>query len=116
MLIRRKQKRNWDFILKHPYLTECQNLLNGIETIIMNNKNNFVHLHLHTTYSLLDGACRISQLMDQAKKFQMPSVAITDHGNMFGAIEFYQKAMQNDIHPIIGCEVYVAPESRFDKH
>ncbi|MGA1824129.1 MAG: DNA polymerase III subunit alpha [bacterium] len=82
----------------------------------MNSKNNFIHLHLHTSYSLLDGACRINQLMDQAKKFQMPSVAITDHGNMFGAIDFYQKALQNDIHPIIGCEVYVAPESRFEKH
>lgn len=75
----------------------------------------FVHLHLHTEYSLLDGAIRIEELMEQAKKYQMPAVAITDHGNIFGVVEFYKKACKYDIKPIIGCEVYLAPQSRFDK-
>ncbi|MGA1871310.1 MAG: DNA polymerase III subunit alpha [bacterium] len=80
------------------------------------NNNNFIHLHVHTSYSLLDGACRISQLLDLTQQYKMGSVAITDHGNMFGAVEFYNTALQKGIHPIIGCEVYVAPGSRFDKH
>ncbi len=75
----------------------------------------FVHLHLHTEYSLLDGAIRIDELIRQAKAYGMPAVAITDHGNMFGAVEFFKKARKSEIKPIIGCEVYVAPQSRFDK-
>ncbi|OIN97961.1 DNA polymerase III subunit alpha [Candidatus Desantisbacteria bacterium CG1_02_38_46] len=75
----------------------------------------FVHLHTHTEYSLLDGACKIETLVKRAKECRMPALAITDHGNMFGAIEFYQKAMKNGIKPIIGCEVYVAPGSRHEK-
>ncbi len=76
---------------------------------------NFVHLHLHTDYSLLDGACEIGKLMDRAAELKMPAVAITDHGNLFGAIKFYQQAQKRNIKPIIGCEVYVAPASRFDR-
>ncbi len=75
----------------------------------------FVHLHLHTEYSLLDGANRVSPLISSAKDFGMPAIAITDHGNLFGAIEFYRKAKQAGIKPIIGCEAYLAPRSRFDK-
>ena len=75
----------------------------------------FVHLHLHTEYSLLDGACRMDRLMDRAHELKFPSLAITDHGVMFGAIEFYQAAMKTGIKPIIGCEVYVAPGSRHEK-
>jgi len=75
----------------------------------------FVHLHLHTEYSLLDGACRLDRLMDRAHELKFPSLAITDHGVMFGAIEFYQAAMKKGIKPIIGCEVYVAPGSRHEK-
>ena len=68
----------------------------------------FVHLHCHTDYSLLDGACEISQLMTLAEQQKMPSVAMTDHGNLFGAVEFYNSAKAHGIHPVIGCEVYVA--------
>ncbi|UCD55813.1 MAG: DNA polymerase III subunit alpha [Candidatus Omnitrophota bacterium] len=75
----------------------------------------FVHLHVHTQYSLLDGACRLQELVNLAAKQKMPACAITDHGNMFGAIEFYQKAQQKGVKPIIGCEVYIAPDSRFEK-
>jgi len=75
----------------------------------------FVHLHTHSDYSLLDGACSVSQLINQAYKFGMPALAITDHGNLFGAIDFYRKAKKRGIKPIIGCEVYVAPDSRFKK-
>ena len=75
----------------------------------------FVHLHLHTEYSLLDGACRLDAVLDRAHQFKMPALAITDHGNMFGAVEFYLKAQERGIKPIIGCEVYVAPESRLKK-
>jgi DNA polymerase III subunit alpha len=78
-------------------------------------KDSFVHLHLHTEYSLLDGAIRIPDLMAKAAGFGMPAVAMTDHGNMFGAIEFYQAAVKAGIKPIIGCEVYMAPGSMFDK-
>jgi len=70
----------------------------------------FVHLHCHTDYSLLDGACEISQLMDLAVEQNMPAVAMTDHGNLFGAVEFYNKAKEKGIHPVIGCEVYVAQQ------
>jgi len=76
---------------------------------------NFVHLHVHTEYSLLDGACRISELVTQAKKHKMPALAITDHGVMYGAIQFYKEAIRQGVKPIIGCEMYVAHQSRFDK-
>ncbi|MDZ7369765.1 MAG: DNA polymerase III subunit alpha [candidate division KSB1 bacterium] len=75
----------------------------------------FVHLHNHSHYSLLDGACRIPDLIDKALSFNMSALALTDHGNMFGAIEFYKACRQKGIRPIIGAEVYVAPGSRFDK-
>ena len=75
----------------------------------------FVHLHLHTQYSLLDGACRIPELLKLAQDYKMDSLAITDHGNMFGAIDFYLEAQKAGIKPIIGCEVYIAPGSRLDK-
>ena len=75
----------------------------------------FVHLHLHTSYSLLDGCCRIEKLMDAVEKKGQKSVAITDHGVMYGAIEFYKAAKKRGIKPIIGCEVYVAPRSRSQK-
>ena len=77
--------------------------------------SNFIHLHLHTQYSLLDGAIRHDDLFSLAREYKMSALAMTDHGNMFGAIEFYEKAQHYGIKPIIGCEVYVAPESRFDK-
>jgi len=75
----------------------------------------FTHLHVHTEYSLLDGMCRIPQLVKRAKELGMESLAITDHGVMYGAIEFYISAKEAGIKPIIGCEVYVAPNSRFDR-
>ena len=75
----------------------------------------FVHLHLHTQYSLLDGAIKHNPLFERVKAQNMPAVAMTDHGNLFGAVEFYEKARANDIKPIIGCEVYIAGGSRFDK-
>ncbi|MBR5520038.1 MAG: DNA polymerase III subunit alpha, partial [Clostridia bacterium] len=77
--------------------------------------DNFVHLHLHTEYSLLDGACRISRLMEHVKSLGQPAVAITDHGSMFGIYDFYKAAKAAGVKPIIGCEVYVAPRSRHDK-
>lgn len=72
-------------------------------------------MHVHTQYSLLDGACRLGELLDLSASYGMNSCAITDHGNMFGAIEFYEAAVARGIKPIIGVEIYVAPESRFDK-
>ena len=75
----------------------------------------FVHLHCHTQYSLLDGANRIEPLLERIKQLKQPAVAMTDHGNMFGAIEFYREAMSHGIKPIIGCEIYVAPTSRFER-
>src|SRR6266699_4004753 len=75
----------------------------------------FVHLHLHTEYSLLDGACRLDRLMDKAHALKFPSLAITDHGVLYGAIDFYRAAQEKGIKPIIGCEVYVAPGSRLEK-
>ncbi len=72
----------------------------------------FVHLHLHTQYSLLDGAIRIPDVIARAKQYKMPALAITDHGNLFGAMEFYSEVQSNGIKPIVGCEVYVAPGSR----
>ena len=76
----------------------------------------FVHLHLHTQYSLLDGAIRIRDLFPRAKELGYHAVAITDHGNMFGVLKFYQAAKSNEVKPIIGCEMYVAPGSRHDRH
>ncbi|MFA6254230.1 MAG: DNA polymerase III subunit alpha [Candidatus Paceibacterota bacterium] len=75
----------------------------------------FVHLHNHTHYSLLDGLIKIPKLVKKAKEFGMPAVAITDHGSMYGAIEFYKKCLAEDIKPILGCEIYVATRSRFNK-
>jgi DNA polymerase-3 subunit alpha len=77
--------------------------------------DSFVHLHLHTEYSLLDGAVRMKELMKKAVEFEMPAVAITDHGNLFGAIEFYQEATKAGLKPIIGCEAYMAPGSIKDR-
>ncbi len=70
----------------------------------------FVHLHCHTDYSLLDGACDIKKLMNVAKHLNMPAIAMTDHGNLFGAVEFYNEAASHGIHPVIGCEVYVSQQ------
>lgn len=75
----------------------------------------FVHLHVHTEYSLLDGVCRIGRLCAAAKERGQNAIAITDHGNLFGAVDFYKAAKKEGIKPIIGCEVYVAARSRFDK-
>ena len=75
----------------------------------------FAHLHVHTCYSLLDGASRIPELIARTKELGMDSVAITDHGAMYGVIDFYKEAKKQGIHPIIGCEAYLAPESRFDR-
>src|SRR5258706_3630196 len=75
----------------------------------------FVHLHCHTEYSLLDGANKVDKMFERIKALKQPAVAMTDHGNMFGAIEFYREAMSHGIKPIIGCEIYVAPTSRFER-
>ena len=75
----------------------------------------FTHLHVHTEYSLLDGACRIEKLLDKAQEMGQKSVVITDHGVMYGVIDFYKAAKKRGIKPIIGCEIYVAKRSRFDK-
>ncbi|ETX02781.1 MAG: histidinol phosphatase, partial [Candidatus Entotheonella factor] len=75
----------------------------------------FVHLHLHTEYSLLDGANRISELIDRTVELGMPAVAMTDHGNMFGAMKFYKAAKRQGIKPILGCEAYITPGSRFER-
>ncbi|HEY0457482.1 MAG TPA: PHP domain-containing protein, partial [Verrucomicrobiae bacterium] len=75
----------------------------------------FVHLHLHTEYSLLDAACRLDKLMEKAHELKFSALSITDHGALYGAIDFYQAAREKGIKPIIGCEVYVAPGSRLDK-
>ena len=75
----------------------------------------FTHLHLHTEYSLLDGACRIGEVVSLAKNSGMTSLAITDHGVLYGAVAFYKECQKQGVKPIIGCEVYVAPRSRFDK-
>ncbi len=75
----------------------------------------FTHLHVHTEYSLLDGSCKIPELIRRAKELGMKHLAITDHGVMYGVIDFYEEALKQGIHPILGCEVYVAPDSRFNK-
>ena len=75
----------------------------------------FVHLHLHTQFSLLDGANKIKELLPRVRAAGMDACAITDHGNMFGAVQFFHEAVKHGVKPIIGCETYVAPRSRFDK-
>ena len=75
----------------------------------------FVHLHVHTEYSLLDGACRIPTLVSRAKELGMTALAVTDHGVMYGVIDFYEACKKEGIKPILGCEVYTAKRSRFDK-
>ena len=77
--------------------------------------SDFIHLHVHSQYSLLDGAIRFEEAFDLAKKYRMNALALTDHGNMFGAVEFYQTAIKHGIKPIVGCEVYVSPGSRLEK-
>jgi DNA polymerase-3 subunit alpha len=75
----------------------------------------FTHLHLHSQYSLLDGAIKYDMLLKQCKKLGMEAVAVTDHGNMFGAVEFYTKAVAAHIKPVLGIEAYIAPGSRLDR-
>ncbi len=75
----------------------------------------FAHLHVHTEYSLLDGSNKIKEYVSRVKELGMDSAAITDHGVMYGVIDFYRAAKEAGINPVIGCEVYVAPNSRFDK-
>ena len=79
------------------------------------NSENFAHLHVHTEYSMLDGAAKISELIAEVARQEMPAIAMTDHGNVFGAFEFHKIAKSAGVKPIIGIEAYVAPESRFDK-
>ena len=81
----------------------------------LKNSENFVHLHVHTEYSMLDGAAKISELVAEVARQEMPAIAMTDHGNVFGAFEFHKSAKSAGVKPIIGIETYVAPESRFDK-
>ena len=75
----------------------------------------FAHLHVHTQFSLLDGANKVGPLLDHAKASGMDAIAITDHGNMFGAVEFFKKAKEKGVKPIIGCEAYLAPGKRTDR-
>ena len=77
--------------------------------------SSFVHLHNHSHYSLLDGACKIGDLVKRAVNYNMPAIALTDHGNMFGHLEFYLQAVKKGIKPIIGVEAYIAPRSRNEK-
>jgi DNA polymerase III subunit alpha len=81
----------------------------------MHSHADYVSLHLHTEYSLLDGAIRIKELVERAKEFKMPAITMTDHGSLFGAVEFYKQVTKAGIKPIIGCELYVAPGSRLDR-
>src|SRR5262245_26105621 len=78
-------------------------------------RGDFVHLHVHSEYSLLDGAAQLDKLVEAAKGLGLPAIALTDHGNLFGAIDFYTAAKKADIKPIVGCELYVAPGSRFER-
>lgn len=77
--------------------------------------NNFTHLHVHTQYSILDGACNINKLLDRVKELGQTAIAITDHGNMFGVLEFHNACKKKGVKPILGCEMYVSPQSRFIK-
>jgi len=81
----------------------------------MTQQADFVHLHNHSQYSLLDGACKLTELVEQTRQMGQPAVAVTDHGNLFGAVEFHKAAKAAGVKPIIGCEVYVSPRSRLDK-
>jgi len=78
-------------------------------------RSDYVPLHVHTEYSLLDGAIRTKDLISKAEEYKLAAVALTDHGNLFGAIDFYKKVSKAGLKPIIGCEVYVAPGSRSEK-
>jgi DNA polymerase-3 subunit alpha len=75
----------------------------------------YVPLHVHSEYSLLDGAIKLDELVSTAAEYRMPAVAVTDHGNLFGAVQFYKKAVKAGVKPILGCEVYVAPGNRTDR-
>ena len=75
----------------------------------------FIHLHNHSEYSILDGALKTAALVEAAYQNKMPAVALTDHGNIFGAVGFFKQAQEKGVKPILGCEIYVAPKSRFDK-
>jgi DNA polymerase-3 subunit alpha len=86
-----------------------------MESYLQSHSKSFVHLHLHTQYSLLDGAIRLKDLFAKAQQFGMPAIASTDHGNMFGAIDFYTRAKAAGIKPLIGSEIYFTPGSRFDR-
>src|SRR5213594_2695708 len=77
--------------------------------------SDFVHLHVHSEYSLLDGAAQLEKLVAKAKELKFPAIALTDHGNLFGAIDFYQAAQKGGIKPIVGCELYVAPRGRKER-
>ena len=77
--------------------------------------SSFAHLHVHTEYSMLDGAARVADLVAEVARQEMPAIAMTDHGNVFGAFDFYKQAKKVGVKPIIGIEAYVAPESRFEK-
>src|SRR5436189_5226150 len=77
--------------------------------------SDFVHLHVHSEYSLLDGAAQLEKLVQKAKDLHFPALALTDHGNLFGAIDFYQAAQKAGVKPILGCELYVAPGSRRER-
>ena len=81
----------------------------------MTSEEQFVHLHVHTEYSMLDGAARLDDLLDQAVALGMPAIAMTDHGNLYGAYDFYKKARERGINPIIGLEGYYAPQGRFER-
>lgn len=91
-------------------------LLQQDPSLLETHRGSFVHLHLHTQYSLLDGAIRIPDLMKTTKELGMPAVAQTDHGNMFGAIDFYKQCLKNQVKPILGSEIYFTSGSRFDRH
>ena len=78
-------------------------------------QGSFVHPHVHTEYSMLDGAARVGELVKEVARQEMPAIAMTDHGNVFGAFDFYKQATKAGVKPIIGIEAYVAPESRHDK-
>ncbi len=78
-------------------------------------ENSFIHLHLHSSYSLLDGACKIGKLTERVKELGMPAVALTDHGNMYGTIDFYRQALKAGVKPILGCEIYMAEKDRHSR-
>jgi DNA polymerase-3 subunit alpha len=93
-------------------ITQCQTEGGNI---MARQAGGFVHLHNHSEYSLLDGAAKITDMVAEAKKLGMPAMAITDHGSMYGVVDFYKAALKEGIKPILGCEVYLAPESRLNR-